>query len=133
MVVTIHHIRHNQRRSSSNHLNLGIDSALKKKESDSHSESYTSALEILSFSPKSGLPVADLEKLSIGFVIDFCLTKQSLLNGKPDEDEDKYYKLKDVLPFVIENYENGEISEEEYKGFIEKYQSLEDYYGWEYD
>lgn len=79
------------------------------------------------------MTVTDLEKLSIGFVIDFCLTKQSLLNGKPDEDEDKYYKLKDILPFVIENYENGEISEEEYKGFIEKYQSLEDYYGWEYD
>jgi len=55
------------------------------------------------------------------------------LNGKTDEDEDKYYKLKDVFPFVTESYENGEISEDEYKGFIEKYQSLEEYYGWEFD
>jgi hypothetical protein len=55
------------------------------------------------------------------------------LNGKTDEDEDKYYKLKDILPFVIENYEKGEISKDEYEGFVEKYQSLEEFYGWEFD
>ncbi len=55
-----------------------------------------------------------------------------LEKGNPNEEEEKYYKLKDVLPFVTEQYENGEISENKYNDFIINFKFLEDKYGFDY-
>lgn len=57
---------------------------------------------------------------------------QSINKGKKNNDEEKYCQLKDVYPFVIEQYENNEISDEKYNDFIAKYKSLEEEYGWDY-
>ncbi len=91
-----------------------------------------SAYDILTFAVKSGLTAADLKEFSLGFIIDFCVTKQSLEKGDTNTDEEKYLKLKDVYPFIVEDHENGKISDKKYTDFILKYKSLEERYGWDY-
>ena len=78
------------------------------------------------------MTVADLKQLSLGFVIDFCVVKTQMKNDKYKSNEEKYNQLKDVLPFVQEDYENGKIDEIKYNDFIANYKSLEDEYGWDY-
>ena len=53
-------------------------------------------------------------------------------NDKYKSNEEKYNQLKDVLPFVQEDYENGKIDEIKYNDFIANYKSLEEEYGWDY-
>nr|WP_295229937.1 hypothetical protein [Ruminococcus sp.] len=50
-------------------------------------------------------------------------------NKNIHEDEEKYLKMKSVLPFVTERFENKEISEEQYSEFMNRYKKLEDRYG----
>lgn len=103
---------------------------LKKSESDSQTEVYIPAFKILSFAVKNGLTVADFKSLSIGFIIDFCLENSGA--EKDDCDAEKYQKLKDIVKFVDEDYQNGDITEDEYLKFKKNYQRLEDQYGWNY-
>lgn len=77
------------------------------------------------------MTVADFNKLSIGFVVEFCLERLSPGTNQKSAEE-KYLKFKEILPLVEEQHESGEISESEYTDFIKKYQSLEDQYGWDY-
>ena len=63
------------------------------------------------------MTVADLKKLSLGFVIDFCVVKTQMKNDKYKSNEEKYNQLKDVLPFVQEDYENGKIDDIKYNDF----------------
>ena len=87
-------------------------------------------VELLAHATKCGLTVADFKTFSIGYIIDYCVTNIKLLKGENlHEDEEKYHKLKDVLPFVEENYKNEIISEKEYKKFMSDFKILEERYG----
>lgn len=48
------------------------------------------------------------------------------------KDEENYYKLKDILPFVEEKYKSGNMTEKEYKEFMENFKKRDDEYGWHY-
>ena len=50
-------------------------------------------------------------------------------NKNIHEDEEKYRKMKSVLPFVTERFEGKEISEKQYSEFMNRYKELEDSYG----
>ena len=76
------------------------------------------------------MTVADLNKFTISFVLDYIDTYFALQNKKNiHEDEEKYQKLKSVLPFVIKKHEYGIISDFQYNEFMKKYQKLEGRYG----
>jgi hypothetical protein len=63
-------------------------------------------------------------------VLDYVETYFALRNNKNiHEDEEKYQKMKSVLPFVTERFENKEISTKQYSEFIDRYRELEDRYG----
>lgn len=63
-------------------------------------------------------------------MIDYIKTYFALRNNKNiHEDEEKYQKMKSVLPFVTERFENKEILEEQYSEFMNRYKELEDRYG----
>lgn len=79
------------------------------------------------------MTAADFKRLSLGFVIDFCTCRLQIEKGEEINEENKYHQLKDVLPFVEEEYENGVIDESRYRDFIADYKELEGKYGWEYD
>lgn len=86
---------------------------------------------MLAYATASGLSVADFSNLSLGFVIDFCITKIKLQKGEDlHKDEKNYYKLKDILPFVIEQYKNGKISDSRFREFMNNFTRLEELYGW---
>lgn len=44
-------------------------------------------------------------------------------------EEEKYLKLKSVLPFIKEKFNNGEISQQQYSDFMQDYKRMEDIYG----
>lgn len=76
------------------------------------------------------MTVADLKRFTIGFVLDYVETYFALRNNKNiHEDEEKYQKMKSVLPFVVERFESKKISEEQYGEFMNRYKELEDRYG----
>lgn len=76
------------------------------------------------------MTVADLQRFTIGFVIDYIKTYFALKNNNNiHEDEEKYQKMKSVLPFVTERFESKKISEEQYSEFMNRYKRLEDRYG----
>ncbi len=79
---------------------------------------------------KCGLSVADLKLLTIGYTTDYC--EEFLKKGK-NSDSDKYRQFKDILPIVLEEYENGEITETRYLEFMQRYKQLEEVNacGWE--
>jgi len=63
-------------------------------------------------------------------VLDYVETYFALRNNKNiHEDEEKFQKMKSVLPFVTERFENKEISTEQYSEFMNRYKKLEDRYG----
>ncbi|HJI85477.1 MAG TPA: hypothetical protein OIM16_09575 [Oscillospiraceae bacterium] len=63
-------------------------------------------------------------------MIDYIETYFALRNNNNiHEDEEKYQKMKSVLPFVTERFENKEISTEQYSEFMNRYKELEDRYG----
>nr|UVY18017.1 MAG: hypothetical protein [Bacteriophage sp.] len=63
-------------------------------------------------------------------MLDYIETYFALRNNKNiHEDEEKYQKMKSVLPFVIERFESKEISEKQYSEFMNRYRKLEDRYG----
>lgn len=78
------------------------------------------------------MTVADLKTLSLGFIIDFCVVKTEFKKGKLKSEEEKYNQMRDIMPFVKEDYENGKIHESDYIDFMEKYQCLEEEYGFDY-
>lgn len=106
---------------------------MRQPKSDSDSDlngTFLTAKEVLSYAVRCGLTVADLQRFTIGFVIDYVETYFALRNHKNiHEDEEKYQKMKSVLPFVTERFENKEISEEHYSEFMNRYKELEDRYG----
>nr|DAF34284.1 MAG TPA: hypothetical protein [Caudoviricetes sp.]DAL92355.1 MAG TPA: hypothetical protein [Caudoviricetes sp.] len=84
----------------------------------------------MSYAVRCGLTVADLQRFTIGFVLDYIETYFALRNNKNiHEDEEKYQKMKSVLPFVKERFESKEISEKQYSEFMNRYRKLEDRYG----
>lgn len=108
---------------------------MRQPKSDSDSDlngfkTFLTAKEVLSYAVRSGLTVADLQRFTIGFVLDYVETYFALRNNKNiHEDEEKYQKMKSVLPFVTERFENKEISTEQYSEFMNRYKELEDRYG----
>lgn len=65
-----------------------------------------------------GFSVADFDLFTYGMLINYCKAYDAIIrqaNGeeKPDFSE-RYRQLKDIEPFVEEEYANGEISEKEY-------------------
>lgn len=63
-------------------------------------------------------------------MLDYVETYFALRNNKNiHENEEKYQKMKSVLPFVVERFENKKISEEQYGEFMSRYKDLEDRYG----
>ena len=62
--------------------------------------------------------------------MDYIETYFALRSNKNiHEDEEKYQKMKSVLPFVTERFESKEISEKQYSEFMNLYRKLEDRYG----
>lgn len=106
---------------------------MRQPKSDSDSDlngTFLTAKEVLSYAVRCGLTVADLQRFTIGFVIDYVETYFAVRNNKNiHEDEEKYRKMKSVLPFVTERFENKEISTEQYSEFMNRYKELEDRYG----
>lgn len=106
---------------------------MRQPKSDSDSDlngTFLTAKEVLSYAVRCGLTVADLQRFTIGFVIDYVETYFALRNNKNiHEDEEKYRKMKSVFPFVTERFENKEISTEQYSEFMNRYKELEDRYG----
>lgn len=106
---------------------------MRQPKSDSDSDlngTFLTAKEVLSYAVRCGLTVADLQRFTIGFVIDYVETYFALRNNKNiHEDEEKYRKMKSVLPFVTERFESKKISEEQYSKFMNRYKELEDRYG----
>lgn len=93
-----------------------------------------SAVEILAYAVANGLSAADFSKLSLGFIIDFCIINNKLKNKEDIHREEKNFNsMKSVMPVVIEEYQNGEITEERYLEFMNKYNRLEGLYGFEYN
>ncbi|WP_440447879.1 hypothetical protein [Ruminococcus sp.] len=91
------------------------------------------AQEILSYAVKCGLTVADIKIFSIGFVLDYIDTYYKLKNNQNiHADEEKYLKLKSVLPFVEEKYNSGNITYQQYSEWMSDYKRLEDIYGINY-
>jgi hypothetical protein len=79
------------------------------------------------------LSVADFSKLSLGFIIDFCIINNKLRKNEDLHREEKNYsKLKGILPIIQKEYENGEINKERYIEFMKKYNGLEERYGFSY-
>ncbi len=67
--------------------------------------------------------------MSIGFVVSFIDTYCKIKKGiNIHADEEKYLKLKSILPFVEERFKNGNISAQEYKDFMMDYKRLEEKY-----
>ena len=63
-------------------------------------------------------------------MLDYIETYFALKNNKNiHENEEKYQKMKSVLPFVVERFESKKISEEQYSKFMNRYKKLEDRYG----
>lgn len=92
------------------------------------------SVELLAYCTLNGLTVADLKKLSIGYVIDYVLMCRNIKNKEDlHDDEDKFHKLKDILPFAEQKYKDGKISKERYELFLADYKEKEELYGSEYD
>ena len=71
-----------------------------------------------------GLTVADMDEYSTGELLDFITTYNNFLSEDDEVDIDfKFQQLKDIAPFVREQYQNGEIEEAEYKNFIDAIES----------
>lgn len=89
-----------------------------------------SAAEILVYAVGNGLSAADFSKLSLGFIIDFCIINNKLKNKEDIHREEKNFNnMKSIINVVAEEYQNGEITEERYLEFINKYNRLEGLYG----
>ena len=111
-------------------INKNIWNNRKKLNSDSEPTYHIRGVELLAHAIKCGLTVADFKSFSIGYIIDFCTTTVKLLKGENlHEAEEKYHKLKDVLPFVEENYKNGKTSAAEYEKFMSDFKISEERYG----
>ncbi len=94
---------------------------------------YFTAVELLAYATVNGLSVADFYKLSLGFVIDFCIINNKIQRKEDLHREEKNYnKMKSVIPIVEQDFHSGKISEKRYVEFIEKYNRLEDKYGFHY-
>lgn len=79
------------------------------------------------------MTAADFKTLSIGFVIELCIARLELAAGREDRSEETYLKMRDILPVVTERFEHGEIGEERYTEWMDKYIRLEGMYGFEYN
>lgn len=78
------------------------------------------------------MTVADFEKMSIGFVVDYCVARLELEHGDKNDDESKYLLLKKNYKPIQEKYERGEISEKRYSEFMTRYKNMEALYGFDY-
>jgi len=78
------------------------------------------------------LTAADFEKMSIGFVVDYCVARSDLEHGDKSNDEDNFIMLKKNYSVIQDKYEKGEISEERYEDFMKRYKELEALYGFDY-
>lgn len=62
--------------------------------------------------------------------VDVIDTHRKIKEGKDIHEQEKQFnQLKDVLDFIIEGYENGEISEIKYQDFMKQYKEMEALYG----
>lgn len=61
-----------------------------------------------------GLSLDDLDKISIGFLLDIL---QEVSGNDGIELEEKYKKLKAIEPIVEKRYLNGEITKDEYDDY----------------
>lgn len=65
-----------------------------------------------------GFSVADFDLFTYGMLVNYCKAYDAAIrraNGEEAPDFSKRYRqLKDIEPFVEEQFENGEISETEY-------------------
>ena len=78
------------------------------------------------------MTAADFKNFSLGFIIEYCLTRSEIASGEYESDEKKYLKMKDIYPFVQEDYENGKKDEQAYIDFMKRFTELEEQYGWDY-
>lgn len=78
------------------------------------------------------MTVADFEKMSIGFVVDYCVARLELEHGDKNDDESKYLLLKKNYKPIQEKYERGDISEKRYSEFMTRYKNMEALYGFDY-
>lgn len=84
---------------------------------------------MLAYAINCGLTAAELKKFSIGYVVSFIDVFAKIKRGvNIHAEEEKYLKLKSILPFVTERLKNGEVSEQEYNEFMKDYKKLEDKY-----
>ena len=78
------------------------------------------------------MTVADFEKISIGFAVDYCVARLELEHGEKNDDESKYLLLKKNYKPIQEKYERGEISEKRYMEFMTRFKNMEAVYGFDY-
>lgn len=78
------------------------------------------------------MTVADFERMSIGFAVDYCVARLELEHGDRNDDENKYLLLKKNYKPIQEKYERGEISEKRYSEFMTRYKNMEALYGFDY-
>jgi hypothetical protein len=101
----------------------------KSNDGRQHSNSTTSAPELLAIAHRCGISISDLKDISLGFLMDICDIQSRLMKGEDiHADEEHYYQLKDVLPFMIEGFEDGTIPEAKYKAFMAEYEELKNIY-----
>lgn len=84
----------------------------------------------MSYALLCGISVADLKGFSLGFMIELCTT-YGKLKRKQDlhKDEKRFSQLKDIYPFVLEDYKSKKITKEKYNEFLTEYRRLEGLYG----
>lgn len=79
---------------------------------------------------RCGLTVADFKNMSFGMVVEVIDTNRKIREGEDIHEQEKQFnQLKDVLEFIIEGYQNGEISEIKYQDFMKQYKEMEALYG----
>lgn len=63
-------------------------------------------------------------------VVDIIDTNRKIREGEDIHEQEKQFnQLKDVLEFIVEGYQNGEISEIKYQDFMKQYKEMEALYG----
>ncbi len=63
-------------------------------------------------------------------IVDVIDTRNKITQGEDIHEQEKHFnQLKDVLDFIVEGYEKGEISEIKYQDFMTQYKEMEALYG----
>lgn len=63
-------------------------------------------------------------------VVEVIDTNHKIREGEDIHEQEKQFnQLKDVLEFIVEGYQNGEISEIKYQDFMKQYKEMEALYG----